>query len=358
MNNIPMRTLLASTLLTLALALPACGESSDPTTTVSSVSNDTNGTTGGNDDTTTGDDPSTSTTDEPTTGATEGVNPCDQCDANALCDQDGKCECKTGFDGNGLTCEDIDECATGQDNCSADAACTNTPGGFTCDCNDGYDGDGFDCKDVDECADDLHNCSPLADCTNKDGSFECECKDGFTGDGVICNGNKEFGETCELSEECASGICLTDGGCTVQCSVQVAHDCRDQGLSGLCVATNQPDLYVCLGDFNGGADKDDTVIVPGDSAMRQFQSASDADLFLINHGTKDILFFAEPDLDDDVQLEVWSFGGASLGVVNDAPAGMAEGATLQVNGTAGSVYVIVRNIGNTNGNYKFSVQNQ
>ena len=36
---------------------------------------------------------------------------------------------------------DFDEC----NNCSTNAACTNTPGGFTCTCNQGYTGDGVTC---------------------------------------------------------------------------------------------------------------------------------------------------------------------------------------------------------------------
>ena len=31
------------------------------------------------------------------------------------------------------------------------ASCTNTPGGFNCACNTGYNGDGVSCVDNDEC---------------------------------------------------------------------------------------------------------------------------------------------------------------------------------------------------------------
>ena len=42
---------------------------------------------------------------------------------------------------------DIDECASpGDNNCSTNATCTNTPGGFTCTCNQGYTGDGTTCE--------------------------------------------------------------------------------------------------------------------------------------------------------------------------------------------------------------------
>ena len=37
---------------------------------------------------------------------------------------------------------DIDECATGTDNCDARAVCTNTVGSYTCVCQTGYTGNG------------------------------------------------------------------------------------------------------------------------------------------------------------------------------------------------------------------------
>jgi len=43
------------------------------------------------------------------------------------------------------TVADVDECAEGSAGCSADASCSNFPGGFTCTCNDGYEGDGSTC---------------------------------------------------------------------------------------------------------------------------------------------------------------------------------------------------------------------
>ena len=357
-TNIPVAQFVAS--IVTAITLTACGGDEAPVTT-SSAGSTSDG--GGSESTgSAGSAGSTggTTAEDPTTGATsQGVDPCSKCSADALCEESGDCVCKDGFSGNGLECADIDECGKGLDNCSIDAACTNTPGGFTCACNPGYKGDGFDCKDVDECAQaGLNNCSAVATCTNTDGGFTCACNDGFSGDGVTCKGDKQFGEACGIPEECASGICLNDPNmCTISCTQMVAHDCRDQGKAGLCVATTDPNLFVCSGTFNGGPDKDDTVMVPGDASTRLFDSASDADLFLIKHGTKDIVFSAQPDPDDNLQLEVYSGGGAMLGTINDVGVGQAEAAQLNVGGTAGVIFVIVRNIGNSNGGYKISVEN-
>ena len=40
---------------------------------------------------------------------------------------------------------DIDECATNNGGCIAEANCTNTEGNFVCTCPPGYTGDGFTC---------------------------------------------------------------------------------------------------------------------------------------------------------------------------------------------------------------------
>ena len=42
-----------------------------------------------------------------------------------------------------VTCLDIDECETGDNDCHDNANCTNRKEGYNCTCNDGYDGDGF-----------------------------------------------------------------------------------------------------------------------------------------------------------------------------------------------------------------------
>jgi len=49
-----------------------------------------------------------------------------------------RCDCKAGYIKalNGLTCEDMNECALNTDDC--DQTCTNIAGTFVCSCEDGF----------------------------------------------------------------------------------------------------------------------------------------------------------------------------------------------------------------------------
>ncbi|XP_055859878.1 uncharacterized protein LOC106052747 isoform X2 [Biomphalaria glabrata] len=146
------------------------------------------------------------------------INDCPQ---YANCTSEHKCVCNKGFQGDGFTCIDINECPSPL--CDPNALCSNSPGsfkcicdanrhyvgdGFTCSfkcgsnndcdapraiCNDvnacvcikGYQGDGRQCTDINECANKtLNNCNANANCINTVGSFKCECKNGYVGNGV------------------------------------------------------------------------------------------------------------------------------------------------------------------------------
>ncbi|XP_078609027.1 uncharacterized protein LOC144880613 [Branchiostoma floridae x Branchiostoma japonicum] len=94
------------------------------------------------------------------------------------------------------TAKDVDECETGTDNCSPDASCTNIPGSFTCVCNPGYRGDGVTCTDVDECASNNGGCEGT--CTNSVGNFSCSC-----GASYVLNND---GFTCDTCSSVYSGL--------------------------------------------------------------------------------------------------------------------------------------------------------
>jgi surface-anchored protein len=70
-----------------------------------------------------------------------------------------------------------DECSDGSHTCAAHAACFDTVDSFRCVCTDGYEGDGVTCSDIDECAD--NPCGAQATCANDDGGFSCVCAPGW-----------------------------------------------------------------------------------------------------------------------------------------------------------------------------------
>lgn len=75
-------------------------------------------------------------------------------------------------------------------NCSAFADCHNDHGLYYCLCWDGYVsplGDGVKCENINECEEGAHGCPINSDCVDNDGSFVCKCQNGyskFTDDGT------------------------------------------------------------------------------------------------------------------------------------------------------------------------------
>ncbi|XP_071337229.1 nidogen-1 [Trachinotus anak] len=158
-------------------------------------------------------------------------NPCftgrHGCDNNAVC-RPGEgnqftCQCASGFNGDGRTCYDIDECREDPQICGFHAICNNQPGTFRCECEDGYqfDTDGQTCievnRPVDACEEGTHNCDipERAQCTYTGGSsYICSCLRGFIGDGRICQDVDE----CQSNRCHQDAVCYnTQGSFTCQC---------------------------------------------------------------------------------------------------------------------------------------------
>ncbi|XGW14233.1 hypothetical protein V3C99_000510 [Haemonchus contortus] len=117
------------------------------------------------------------------------------CDVNAECIdvRPGRhfCTCKVGYIGDGMRCDDIDECSLAGI-CDLHATCHNSPGSFNCTCNPGYVGNGHVCEAIDttngtkttprpNCHLDARLCHANAECM-ADGN--CKCRHGYEGDGI------------------------------------------------------------------------------------------------------------------------------------------------------------------------------
>jgi len=152
-------------------------------------------------------------------------NPCDFGECTDEGAEAYTCACQEGF--TDFNCDfDVNECYLKTHDCHVDARCVNIPGGYFCRCLSGWEGDGKTCTDLDdcdpdpcdpihgtcedrgpnkyecvcmpgwtglgceddenECAEQSDGCDPYAECTNTYGSHSCVCKNDFYGDGTLC----------------------------------------------------------------------------------------------------------------------------------------------------------------------------
>ncbi|NXG41986.1 CUBN protein, partial [Psilopogon haemacephalus] len=118
--------------------------------------------------------------------------------------------CPTGWQGDGHSCQDIDECTNNNGGCSPMVQCINTMGSFLCGlCPPGYEGDGQTCTQVDLCSINNGGCHPLANCTSAPGPVPlCSCPPGHTGSGYGPQGCSPLSDICQLQNPCANGQCL------------------------------------------------------------------------------------------------------------------------------------------------------
>jgi len=205
--------------------------------------------------------------------------------------------------------------------------------------------------DLDECESGKNTCDPDATC-----GYDCECNEDYEGDGFSCQGSKELGEVCEEASACASGLCLTDVQCTVECSLEESsYDCGDQGYHGLCVQTDNEDILdVCALEIKAGNDKDDDrIVLPGETINPSFQSIDDIDVHMVKLGAGEYDIIATPNPDDDIAVIFYNIDGSLLAEQNMGSAGDLEGVNLTSDGAP--LYVIVANIGDNIGSYTLEV---
>ncbi len=155
----------------------------------------------------------------------------DNCSVNATCTDTSfgfTCTCNPGFAGNGVQCQDVNECLTNP--CAGHGTCTNQIGGYTCTCSFGYvEGNGT-CLDVNECADE-GICGDAGECVNQPGTYACDCNPGYAN----CDGKPD----CEVRFGLASNTCPT--------ATYVGSACGDLEKGLGCPDTNYSQFNVKTG---------------------------------------------------------------------------------------------------------------
>ncbi|XP_061527718.1 thrombospondin-4a [Phycodurus eques] len=189
--------------------------------------------------------------------------------------------CPDGYGGDGVHCDDIDECQFNP--CFPGVRCENTAPGFRCGkCPLGYDGPQINgvgvsyaqsnkqvCEDIDECLSPPDNggCTANSHCYNTIGSFRCgDCKNGFRGDQA---------SGCQGTRLCPNGQpnpCDANAECVVQ---------RDGSISCVCGVGWAGNGYNCGKDTDIDAYPDDNLNCPGNNCNK------DNCVFVPNSGQED-----------------------------------------------------------------------
>ncbi|KAE8601250.1 hypothetical protein XENTR_v10013600 [Xenopus tropicalis] len=130
----------------------------------------------------------------------------------ARIDRTQHCSCEAGFQMSGTPdngiCQDVNECEVFRVEGAPHICmhtCINTPGSFRCVCPTGFKTltDGKSCEDIDECSSGQHNCSRGSMCINTGGGFQCvspECPKS--------NGNISYVKTSPI--QCERNPCPMD----------------------------------------------------------------------------------------------------------------------------------------------------
>ncbi|XP_056601769.1 thrombospondin-4a [Triplophysa dalaica] len=198
--------------------------------------------------------------------------------------------CPKGYTGDGIQCDDIDECQVNP--CFTGVRCINTVPGFRCEkCQRGFTGPEIQgvgiyyaqsnkqmCNDVDECKVDNGGCTPNSNCHNTLGGFHCgNCKSGYMGDQTNGCQNIDPGlGPASISERvCGNGQpnpCDINAECVVE---------RDGSISCLCAIGWAGNGYAC------GKDTDIDAYPDRELQCKDSSCKKDNCIFVPNSGQED-----------------------------------------------------------------------
>ncbi|XP_043095986.1 thrombospondin-4a [Puntigrus tetrazona] len=196
--------------------------------------------------------------------------------------------CPQGYTGDGVRCDDIDECQF--DPCFSGVRCINTVPGFRCEkCPQGFTGPDIQgvgvhyaqtnkqiCNDIDECQVDNGGCTPNSFCHNTVGAFHCGmCRTGFTGDqnsGCVSTGLDPAPLVDRLCGNGQPNPCDINAECVVE---------RDGSVSCACKIGWAGNGYVC------GKDTDIDAYPDSKLQCRDGTCKKDNCMFVPNSGQED-----------------------------------------------------------------------
>ncbi|KAJ6659763.1 hypothetical protein lerEdw1_018479 [Lerista edwardsae] len=188
---------------------------------------------------------------------------CSDCHLNAACEQNHRCVCQEGFSGDGLSCSDVDECASPDLNhCHSLATCANHHGNYSCSCPDGYSGDGFHCEVVrlaDKCSQGSRSCpNPCTThsvlnqywrSTSYGSGANCD-KDKIGWYRFVGSGGERMPETCVPSNKCNTNASMWLKGSHPTTTVgTVTRTACASWLGDCCQWSSTVEIKACPGGY-------------------------------------------------------------------------------------------------------------